>query len=131
MPSPSSLIVKMRTLSNETPAWLCVLCSSEMVHPWADSCRYTQLLRFRDVFSYMMPAYAALHFIPPILFRQKQFLRDPLAMLLRSFKGTLRSCTFISTFVVIFQSLVCLRHQTWWFGKNLPGPIRKAWLSKY
>ena len=51
-------------------------------------------------------------------------------MLLRSIKGTARSSAFLSTFVVIFQSLVCLRHQTWWFGQTLSPSLQRIWLSK-
>lgn len=56
---------------------------------------------------------------------------SPLPLLFKSLKGTIRSGCFISTFVVIFQSLVCLRHQTWWFGQTLPKPLRALWLTKY
>ena len=51
-------------------------------------------------------------------------------MLLRSIKGTARSSAFLSTFVVIFQSLVCFRHQTWWFGQTLSPALQRIWLSK-
>ncbi|CAD6565887.1 MAG: hypothetical protein CYPHOPRED_000084 [Cyphobasidiales sp. Tagirdzhanova-0007] len=103
----------------------------ELVHPWADSCMWTQVLRFKDVFAYIAPVYAALHFIPPILLRRKQFMNSPFSVLLRSLRGTARSSAFLSTFVVIFQSVICLRHQTWWFGQTLPKPFRQLWLSKY
>jgi len=103
----------------------------EMVHPWADSCLWTEVLRFKDVFALMAPVYAGLHLIPPLLFKRKQFMKDPLPLLLKSVKGTIRSGCFISTFVCIFQSLVCFRHQTWWFGQTLPKPLRALWLTKY
>lgn len=51
------------------------LMISEMVHPWADSCLWTEVLRFKDVFALMVPVYAGLHLIPPVLFKRKQFMK--------------------------------------------------------
>ena len=48
---------------------------SEMVHPWLDSCKTVQVTRFRDVFGWIFPVYAGLHFIPPILLKRKQFVK--------------------------------------------------------
>ena len=48
--------------------------------------------------------YGALHVIPMILFKRGQFMKEPLMMLLRSLKGTVRSSTFLSVFVFIYQS---------------------------
>ena len=55
----------------------------------------------------MLPVYGALHTIPPILFRSKAFRKNPSAVLTKSFLGTLRSCSFLASFVVLFQGLVC------------------------
>jgi hypothetical protein len=52
----------------------------------------------------MLPAYAALHLIPMLVLRRKHVQRDPLGMLARAFKGTLRSSSFLGVFVVIFHS---------------------------
>ena len=75
----------------------------------------------------MMPVYAALHIIPPIVLRRKVFLNEyaisylpaaisdtpccssssPSKALIKSFIGTMRSCGFLATFVTLFQGLVC------------------------
>jgi hypothetical protein len=52
----------------------------------------------------MLPVYSALHFIPMLVLRRKHVMRDPLGMLLRALKGTLRSSSFLGVFVIIFQS---------------------------
>lgn len=72
-----------------------------MIHPWLDSCTYVEVERFVSVFAWMFPVYGALHVIPMILFKRKQF---NMAMLLRGLKGTVRSSTFLSVFVFIYQS---------------------------
>lgn len=51
----------------------------------------------------MLPVYSALHFIPMLVLRRKHVARDPLGMLLRATKGTLRSSSFLGVFVIIFQ----------------------------
>lgn len=76
---------------------------------------------------WMMPVYAALHIIPPIVLRRKVFMNEfvsfwllplenvltlyrdvsPTKVLMKSFIGTLRSCGFLATFVTLFQGLVC------------------------
>ena len=53
---------------------------SELVHPWVDSCVWTEVLRWKDVFFWISPVYAALHFIPPILFKRKQFVKRYVAV---------------------------------------------------
>jgi hypothetical protein len=52
----------------------------------------------------MLPVYSALHFIPMLVLRRKHVMRDPLGMLSRALKGTLRSSSFLGVFVIIFQS---------------------------
>ncbi len=57
----------------------------------------------------MLPAYAALHLIPMLILRRKHVQRDPLGMLGRALKGTLRSSSFLGVFVVIFHSKCSFR----------------------
>jgi hypothetical protein len=73
-------------------------------HPWLDACTYVQVERFLEVFKWMFPIYGALHFVPALLFKRKDWIRDPPAMLWRNLLGTARSSTFLGIFVVIYQS---------------------------
>jgi hypothetical protein len=56
----------------------------------------------------MLPIYGALHFIPKVLFKRKEFLKDPWAILLKAGWGTTRSSAFLGVFVIIYQSTVFL-----------------------
>ncbi|GAA97764.1 hypothetical protein E5Q_04443 [Mixia osmundae IAM 14324] len=90
------------------------------IHPWIDTCTMTQVERWISVFRWMLPVYSALHFIPPVLLKRKAFAQDPFKFLSRSAIGTFRSCSFLGTFVIIFQGLVCL-------SRNL----QEAFLGKF
>jgi len=96
----------------------------ELVHPWVDSCSVTALDRFQSVFKWISPVYLALHVIPAILLRRKVFLKDPAKVLRRSIFGTMRSSAFLSTFVVIFQGLMCSQRNLY-YAINAKAP---AWL---
>ncbi|GAA5834813.1 hypothetical protein JCM5353_000676 [Sporobolomyces roseus] len=102
-----------------------------VVHPWMDSCRSTAIDRWQVVFRWIAPVYAGLHLIPPIILRNKVFLRDPQSVITKAFLGTLRSSSFLATFVVIFQSLVCLQRNLYnnYLGK-WPDWVMKIVLHK-
>ena len=53
----------------------------------------------------MLPVYGALHFIPPILFKWTNFLKDPGSVIMRAGLGSTRSSAFLSVFVVTFQGM--------------------------
>ncbi|EGN94945.1 hypothetical protein SERLA73DRAFT_187212 [Serpula lacrymans var. lacrymans S7.3] len=80
------------------------------VHPWVASCTRVPLPRFLAVFKWAFPIYGALHFVPMILFKRHQFLKNPLHMLTRAGWGTMRSSAFLSTFVAFFQFWFCFKH---------------------
>ncbi|CEQ39308.1 SPOSA6832_00828, partial [Sporobolomyces salmonicolor] len=118
------------------------------VHPWKNTCTATAIDRWHHVFRWIAPVYAGLHVIPPIILRRAVFLKEqaclslfdapfltdlihffdfdsPKAALLKSFLGTLRSCSFLATFVTLFQGLVCLQRNIWdKFHGRIP-----AWLE--
>ncbi|KAL6307099.1 hypothetical protein BKA93DRAFT_823559 [Sparassis latifolia] len=80
------------------------------VHPWLDSCTLVQVERFLDVFRWMFPIYGALHLVPLLLFRRQRVAKDPVGMLLRAVWGTTRSSAFLGAFVIIFQGVLCFKH---------------------
>jgi hypothetical protein len=73
-------------------------------HPAVSACSSVPLDRFFAVFKWMLPIYGALHFVPPILFKWKNFLKDPGAVIVRAGLGSIRSSAFLGVFVVIYQS---------------------------
>lgn len=76
----------------------------EGIHSWLDSCVDVPLDRFIAVFRWMFPIYGALHLVPAVLFKRKDFWENPWKMLLRAGVGTTRSSAFLGVFVVIYQS---------------------------
>ncbi|BGP53411.1 hypothetical protein JCM8202v2_000970 [Rhodotorula sphaerocarpa] len=84
-----------------------------VIHPWADTCTGCAIDRWHHVFRWIAPVYAGLHFIPPILLRSKAWMKTPSTYLYRSAFNTLRSCSFLATFVVLFQGLVCFRQHVY------------------
>lgn len=85
--------------------------SSSLLHPWVDSCIDCNFRRFFTRFRFMLPVYGALHLIPMLVFRRHQVAKEPLRMLLKAGWGITRSCSFLGIFVVIYQSLFCMRSQ--------------------
>ncbi|KAL8279225.1 hypothetical protein RQP46_008262 [Phenoliferia psychrophenolica] len=80
---------------------------------------------------WMFPVYAALHIIPPMLLRYKVFLKDPQRVLLKSALGTLRSCSFLATFVTLFQGLVCSQRNIYYaIHGRVPEWVEKILLHK-
>ncbi|KAG8786646.1 hypothetical protein FRC15_010986 [Serendipita sp. 397] len=89
------------------------------VHPWLDSCTYVQIERFLEVFKWMFPIYGALHFVPALLFKRKEWARDAPGMLWRNLLGTARSSTFLGVFVIIYQTYFCGRFNLYEFLVSL------------
>lgn len=52
----------------------------------------------------MLPIYGALHFVPAVLFKWKNFVKDPGHVLFKAGVGSIRSSAFLGAFVVIYQS---------------------------
>ncbi|KZS87541.1 hypothetical protein SISNIDRAFT_491000 [Sistotremastrum niveocremeum HHB9708] len=82
----------------------------EAVHPWLDRCLDVPLERFWTVFRWMIPVYGALHTIPMVLFKRHAVFQEPGKMFLRAFLGTGRSAAFLGTFVLIYQTYFCAKH---------------------
>ncbi|GAB1519556.1 hypothetical protein RhiTH_002624 [Rhizoctonia solani] len=104
----------------------------EAVHPFFDSCKSVPLDRFIAVSSWMVPIYGALHFIPMILFKQSEFMKQPLKMLKRSAYGTARSSAFLGVFVVIYQTYFCFKHNLYLAARlrYIPHNLRFAFISR-
>ncbi|KAF7432589.1 hypothetical protein PC9H_004531 [Pleurotus ostreatus] len=124
--TPSNL-VKLLELRDRatapTPSFGPRHVSCAAVHPAIDSCLSVPFDRFFEVFKWMLPIYGALHFIPAILFKRKEFFRQPLKMLLKAGWGTTRSSAFLGTFVIIYQTAFCYKHYLYdrlSSPKNLP-----------
>ncbi|CAG8495434.1 8895_t:CDS:10 [Funneliformis mosseae] len=96
----------------------------ELVHPKFDSCVYTNIERFYQVFRRIAPVYATLNFVPMIAFKFQQLAKDPTALIQKSTFNTIRSSTFLATFVASYQSHICLH-------RNIIKYFNVKWDSKY
>ncbi|PKC03706.1 hypothetical protein RhiirA5_363000, partial [Rhizophagus irregularis] len=108
--------------SNLPPRPVAIPC--ELIHPQFDSCIYTNIERFYQVFRNIAPVYATLNFVPMIAFKSAQLTEDPMALIKKSMFNTIRSSTFISTFVASYQTQIC-------FHRNMIKIFNLEWDSKY
>jgi len=83
-------------------------CSA--VHPTLQYCPQQVASTFFEVFTWMVPVYGALHFIPMLLFKRRQFFDNPWKMFLRTAWGTTRSSAFLGCFVSAFKAMFCGKH---------------------
>ncbi|KAJ7512894.1 hypothetical protein B0H11DRAFT_2213444 [Mycena galericulata] len=81
-----------------------------VLHPETTACRTSLFLRFFEVARWMLPIYSALHFVPTLLFRWKMVRADPVRILGQAGIGSVRSSTFLGAFVIICQSVFCIKH---------------------
>ncbi|KAJ1507223.1 hypothetical protein HMI54_011046 [Coelomomyces lativittatus] len=98
---------------SHVPALPCAI-----LHPTHASCSLYNGLLWIKVFSKIFPVYFTLHFVPGLLLKTKQILTTPFEFLFRAFRNTLRSCSFLSTYVTTFHVLVCWHRQS----------VKKGWL---
>ncbi|TFY76234.1 hypothetical protein EWM64_g7778 [Hericium alpestre] len=105
----TELLMHQALASAPQPIWPSRYGPCAAVHPAEDSCLAVPPLRFLSVFKWMVPVYGALHLIPMLLFKRKDFAKEPARMLLRALLGTSRSSAFLATFVVIYQSFFCFK----------------------
>ncbi|KAJ7243947.1 hypothetical protein C8J57DRAFT_57448 [Mycena rebaudengoi] len=116
-----ALLLDLRGRALNRPADLPPYAPCAAIHPWLTSCWSVPIDRFVEVFKFMIPIYSALHFIPAILFRWRMFREDPARVLMRSGMGSIRSGSFLGMFVVIFQSMMCIKHQT--YERTMASPL--------
>lgn len=79
------------------------IVSCEALHPHRDYCVQNIFMKVVDCARLLVPVYGALHLIPPLLFKRKDFFRRPVRSILRVIFNTLRSSGFIGVFVAILQ----------------------------
>ncbi|CAG8445452.1 7545_t:CDS:2 [Diversispora eburnea] len=80
----------------------------EIIHPQFDSCLVTDMERFYQAFKRILPVYATLNFVPMIAFKFNQFFKNPIPLLRKSTLNTIRSSTFLATFVSSYLTQICV-----------------------
>ncbi|KAJ7172550.1 hypothetical protein C8R46DRAFT_154462 [Mycena filopes] len=109
-PSNLSSLIDLRERAVAGAANLPHYAPCYALHPTGDGCTEAAGVRFLEVVRWMLPIYAALHFVPSILLRWSLFRRDPLRLLAHAGVGSIRSSAFLGTFVVICEGVFCIKH---------------------
>ncbi|KAJ3359993.1 hypothetical protein HDU91_004755 [Kappamyces sp. JEL0680] len=89
------------------------------LHPQSNRCSWYCCSVWFKTFLDMLPVYGALNVIPLVVLKTNYVLSEPLEALKRVVRNTAQSCSFLSTYVFIFQSGLCL-HRT--FFPSSPEP---------
>ncbi|RIB15809.1 hypothetical protein C2G38_2039098 [Gigaspora rosea] len=85
-----------------------IVLPCELVHPRFDSCIYTSVERFYQVFKTIFPVYATLNVVPMFVFKINQLTKDPYTLIKKCVQNTIRSSTFLSVFVSSYQTQICI-----------------------
>ncbi|KAJ1291002.1 hypothetical protein BS78_02G285700 [Paspalum vaginatum] len=104
-----------------------VPCS--VIHPDRASCLAQNVNVVSSTFKKTFPLYFSLTFVPFVVLRLQKFLESPTATCWRALVGAVRSTTFLSAFVTIFQSAICLHRKVanndhklvYWFAGLMSG----------
>jgi len=82
-----------------------------LLHPQQSYCSLQALEVFLSCFKKLLPLYATLTSLPLIGMNPGKFLKSPLTKLWLFTLSTLRSTTFLSTFVAGYMSIICLHRK--------------------
>ncbi|XP_075514231.1 uncharacterized protein LOC142549267 [Primulina tabacum] len=86
-----------------------VPCS--VIHPITESCLFHNANSARDTFRKTFPLYFSLTFVPFVVLRMQKFMDAPVRTCWLAVKGAVRSTTFLSAFVGIFQGVICMHRK--------------------
>ncbi|CAM0905921.1 unnamed protein product [Alopecurus aequalis] len=118
---------KNMNLMNLTKSPSIIPCS--VIHPDSASCLAHNVTVTSSTFKKTFPLYFSLTFVPFVVLRLQKFLESPAATSWRALVGAVRSTTFLSAFVTLFQSAICLHRKVaskdhklvYWFGGLISG----------
>ncbi|XP_026401501.1 uncharacterized protein LOC113297282 [Papaver somniferum] len=82
-----------------------------MIHPDANSCLQHNARAASATFRKTFPLYFSLTFVPFVVLRLQKFMDSPARTCWLAVKGAVRSTTFLSSFVGIFQGVICLHRK--------------------
>eukprot|EP00249_Psilotum_nudum_P016617 c25909_g1_i1 orf=451-2100(-) len=81
------------------------------VHPRTISCLAHNSRAMHTTFKKTFPLYMSLTFVPFVVLNLQKFMQAPVRTFWNAFKGAVRSTSFISAFVGIYQGIVCLQRR--------------------
>ncbi|RZC74511.1 hypothetical protein C5167_049999 [Papaver somniferum] len=82
-----------------------------MIHPDTNSCLQHNAKAASATFRKTFPLYFSLTFVPFVVLRLQKFMDSPARTCWLAVKGAVRSTTFLSSFVGIFQGVICLHRK--------------------
>ncbi|KAI3968415.1 hypothetical protein MKW92_017280 [Papaver armeniacum] len=82
-----------------------------MIHPDTNSCLQHNARAASATFRKTFPLYFSLTFVPFVVLRLQKFMDSPARTCWLAVKGAVRSTTFLSSFVGIFQGVICLHRK--------------------
>ncbi|KAE8767615.1 hypothetical protein D1007_61002 [Hordeum vulgare] len=118
---------KNSNLINLTKSPSVIPCS--VIHADRASCLAHNVTVTSSTFKKTFPLYFSLTFVPFVVLRLQKFLESPAATCWRALVGAVRSTTFLSAFVTLFQSTICFHRKVaskdhklvYWFGGLVSG----------
>ncbi|KAL3699817.1 hypothetical protein R1sor_017839 [Riccia sorocarpa] len=84
-------------------------CSA--VHPETGSCLAQNSRAARDTFKKTFPLYLSLTFVPFVVLNIQKFMEAPIHTFWNALKSAVRSTSFLSAFVGIYQGVICLQRK--------------------
>ncbi|XP_008234033.1 PREDICTED: uncharacterized protein LOC103333011 [Prunus mume] len=82
-----------------------------VIHPDTNSCLAHNAIATSATFRKTFPLYFSLTFVPFVVLRLQKFMEAPARTFLVALKDAVRSTTFLSAFVGIFQGVICLHRK--------------------
>ncbi|KAI9082843.1 hypothetical protein K1719_035173 [Acacia pycnantha] len=82
-----------------------------VIHPGTDSCLSHNANATLATFKKTFPLYFSLTFVPFVVLHLQKFMDAPFRTFRVAIKGAVRSTTFLSAFVGIFQAVICVHRK--------------------
>ncbi|KAJ4953661.1 hypothetical protein NE237_030493 [Protea cynaroides] len=87
------------------------LIPCSIIHPDTNSCFVHNSNAASATFRKTFPLYFSLTFVPFVVLHLQKFMESPVYTCWNAIKGAVRSTTFLSAFVGIFQGVICLHRK--------------------
>lgn len=82
------------------------------LHPTCPNCWMNYVRVFFSTAYRILPQYSAIAIVPVLVFRYQKLMRNPVSMTFSTFLSIMRSISFLSTFVALYQAGVCAWRNT-------------------
>lgn len=79
----------------------------QILHPQSVFCSLNNVRVFSKAFRQSLPFYVSIYAIPSIIFNKRRVLQHPKKWLQTTATNSLRSTVFLSSFVALYQAVVC------------------------